>query len=112
MSTPSIPGPYHSPEQTEAFPLKHSIYQGTGGSNKGKGFRILTSCCAWNSSDRSGLRIIVMCFTVLTLAVIIALAVQIYYGDYQVSVFKWLINMIIKASRKSPSSCFHSRCII
>ncbi|KDR09688.1 gamma-glutamyltransferase 7-like isoform X2 [Zootermopsis nevadensis] len=83
--TPSIPGPYRSPEQTEAYPLKQSLYRGSGGSgNRTHGLRSLTRCCS-GSADNNGasLRIIILCFVALTLAVIIALAVQIYYGDYQ-----------------------------
>ncbi|KAJ9595164.1 hypothetical protein L9F63_013522 [Diploptera punctata] len=85
MSGPSIPGPYHSSEQTEAFPLKHSLYRGSSaGHQKARGFKAFTSCCTGNSSEKNGgLRIIVMCFAVLTLAVILALGIQIYYGDYQ-----------------------------
>ncbi|XP_023719725.1 glutathione hydrolase 7 isoform X3 [Cryptotermes secundus] len=83
--SPSIPGPYRSPEQTEAFPLKHSLYRGNGGAgNKVHGLRSLTECCS-GSVNKSGtsLRIIVLCFVALTLAVIVALTIQIYYGDYQ-----------------------------
>ncbi|XP_069693298.1 glutathione hydrolase 7-like [Periplaneta americana] len=84
-STPAIPGPYRSPEQTEAFPLKQSLYRrNVGATSRGKGLTIFTQWCS-GSSDKSGasLRMIALCFGILTLAVIVALAIQIYYGDYQ-----------------------------
>jgi hypothetical protein len=78
---PSIPGPYCSPEHTESLPLKHA-----GAGSRASGLRSVTHCFS-GSADKSGcgLRMIVLCFVALTLAVVIALAVQIYYGDYQVS---------------------------
>lgn len=87
---PSIPGPYHSPEQTEAFPLKQSLYKGSGGAgNRARGLRSLTRCCSGSADNSSaGLRIIVLCFMALNVVVIVSLAVQIYYGDYQVSNFE------------------------
>jgi hypothetical protein len=79
---PSIPGPSCSPEQTESFPLKPG-----GAGNRANGWRSVTRCFGGSADlqSGSGLRILVLCFVVITLAVVIALAVQIYYGDYQVS---------------------------
>jgi hypothetical protein len=85
---PSIPGSYCSPEQTESFPLK----RGRAG-NRANGLRSIARCFS-GSADKnsSGLRIIVLCFVALTMAVVIALAIQIYYGDYQVSKHILFVN--------------------
>jgi len=77
----NIPGPYFSREQTESFPLKPG-----GAGNRANGWRSVMRCCSGSANKSgNGLHIIVLCFVVITLAVVIALAVQIYYGDYQVS---------------------------
>ncbi|GLH08958.1 Gamma-glutamyltransferase 7 [Gryllus bimaculatus] len=73
---PNIPGPYISPEQTESFPLKQALY----GGNR----RVSKECCPCMDRDESsGLRVIVTCFFVLSLIITVALAAQIYFGDYQ-----------------------------
>jgi gamma-glutamyltranspeptidase len=75
----NIPGPYFSREQTESFPLKPG-----GAGNRANGWRSVMRCCSGSANKSgNGLHIIVLCFVVITLAVVIALAVQIYYGDYQ-----------------------------
>ncbi|XP_049805529.1 glutathione hydrolase 1 proenzyme-like isoform X4 [Schistocerca nitens] len=73
----TISGPYMSPEQTESFPLKHHIYE--------RHKRISWRCHFCSETDENGgsLRIIITCFFMLTLAVAIALAAQIHFGDYQ-----------------------------
>lgn len=73
----TISGPYMSPEQTESFPLKHNIH------NRHK--KISWSCHVCSETDDNGgsLRFIIICFFTLTLAVAIALAAQIHFGDYQ-----------------------------
>ncbi|XP_046985166.1 glutathione hydrolase 2-like isoform X2 [Schistocerca americana] len=73
----TISGPYVSPEQTESFPLKHHIYE--------RHKRISWRCHFCSETDENGgsLRIIITCFFTLTLAVAIALAAQIHFGDYQ-----------------------------
>lgn len=92
---PNIPGPYYSPEQTESFPLKSG-----GAGNRANGWRSVMRCCTGTANKSgSGLHIIVLCFVVITLAVVMALAVQIYYGDYQVS------KHVLSVSRSAASSC-------
>lgn len=71
-----IAGPYVLPEHTESFPLKQSLY---GGPRQRK-----MQCCPCNMNDESsGLRVIITCFFILSVIITIALAAQIYFGDYQ-----------------------------
>lgn len=44
--------------------------------------------------DTKGLRVIVISFTVVTVAVTIALMTQLHHGDYQVQIFLFLIFSI------------------
>ncbi|PSN56403.1 hypothetical protein C0J52_09534 [Blattella germanica] len=80
--SPSIPGPYQSPEHTEAFPLKQS-YHASNLRRRTNGYQLLAGCCGGSDKGGAGLRVIMMCFATLTIAVIVALAIQIYSGDYQ-----------------------------
>nr|CAD7444137.1 unnamed protein product [Timema bartmani] len=74
----NIPGPYINPEETESLPLKRYLYGNAQTAARG--------CCYYFNGDDGGvgsLRTIVSFFFTLTVAVTIALAIQIHYGDYE-----------------------------
>ncbi|KAG8236491.1 hypothetical protein J437_LFUL016402 [Ladona fulva] len=84
-STTEIPGPYLSPEQTESFPLKSKDNAGNSD--------LLRKCCCWpccrkphsgGNQGIGGLRPIIACFFTFSLALTVALVLQIRFGEPQV----------------------------
>ncbi|KAK3918648.1 Glutathione hydrolase 7 [Frankliniella fusca] len=78
--TTVIPDPYARPERTESIPLK-------GASSPSSSFisRICQNCLGFADDDAGdGLKFIIVTFFFLSVAVTVALAAQIYHGDFQV----------------------------